>query len=112
MLAIQAPSGVAAITPARLDRPFPAEIARSTSGPRPNTSWLPSASRMTWPDAVLTCAATDPGYAPAARATIPGSGDGGLLHGRDSFPVSRRRAPPWAPARTGRGQHRRGGDRD
>ena len=60
ILAIHAPSGVAAITPARRESPRPAVIARSTSGPRPNTSWLPSESRMTWPDAVLTCAATGP----------------------------------------------------
>ena len=46
---------------ARRESPRPADIARSTSGPRPNTSWLPSARRMTWPDAaVLTCAATGP----------------------------------------------------
>jgi hypothetical protein len=35
-------------------------MAKSTSGPLPNTSWLPSVSRITWPDAVLTCAATEP----------------------------------------------------
>jgi hypothetical protein len=37
-LAIQAPSEVAAITPARRESPLPAEMAKSTSGPLPNTS--------------------------------------------------------------------------
>ena len=58
MLVIHAPAAIAVTMPARRDSPRPAATARSTSGPRPKTSWLPSAIRISWPDAVLTRALT------------------------------------------------------
>ena len=53
-LAIQAPAASTVTTPARRESPRPAATIRSTSGPRPKTSRLPSASSLFWPDAVLT----------------------------------------------------------
>ena len=58
MLATQAPPLTAVTTPARRESPRPAEIVRSASGPRPNTSLLPSGTAISWPDGVLTCALT------------------------------------------------------
>jgi hypothetical protein len=57
MLAIQAPPATALITPARRDSPRPAAIVRSASGPRPNTTLLPSGIPSTSPDGVVTRAA-------------------------------------------------------
>jgi hypothetical protein len=57
MLAIHAPAAIALITPARRDSPRPAAIVRSASGPRPNTSLLPSGIPTTRPDGVVTRAA-------------------------------------------------------
>ena len=54
MLVIHAPAVNAATMPARRDRPRPAATAKSTSGPRPKISWLPSVIRISWPDAVHT----------------------------------------------------------
>src|SRR6266516_589976 len=59
MLAIQAPPTTALITPARRDSPRPAAIVRSVSGPRPNTTRVPSGIPITTPDGILTCAATE-----------------------------------------------------
>src|SRR5919198_689967 len=58
MLATQTPPVTAAIRPARRDSPRPASMVRSASGPRPNTSRFPSGIPITWPDGVLTRAAT------------------------------------------------------
>ena len=46
MLVIHAPAGIAVTMPARRDSPRPAATARSTSGPRPKTTWFPSAIRI------------------------------------------------------------------
>jgi len=46
MLVIHAPAGIAVTMPARRDSPGPAATARSTSGPRPKTSWFPSPTRI------------------------------------------------------------------
>src|ERR1035438_7984771 len=57
MLATQTPPFTAVTTPARRERPRPAEIVRSAFGPRPNTSLLPSGIAITRPDGAATCAA-------------------------------------------------------
>src|SRR5579859_538169 len=57
MLAIHAPAAIALITPARRDRPRPAAIVRSASGPLPKTSLLPSGIPTTRPEGVVTRAA-------------------------------------------------------
>ena len=57
ILAINAPAAIALITPARRESPRPAAIVRSASGPRPNTSLLPSGIPTTWPEGVVTRAA-------------------------------------------------------
>src|SRR5215471_8778374 len=63
MLAIQTPAAIALITPARRDNPRPAGMVRSASGPRPNTSLLPSGMPTTSPDGVVTRAAAGlPGW--------------------------------------------------
>src|SRR5215469_6488284 len=63
MLAIQTPAATALITPARRDNPRPAGMVRSASGPRPNTSLLPSGMPTTSPDGVVTRAAAGlPGW--------------------------------------------------
>src|SRR5262249_7684121 len=72
MLAIQAPAASALITPARRDSPRPAAMVRSASGPRPNTSLLPSGMPTTSPDRVATrTAAGLPGWCAIALLSAP-----------------------------------------
>src|SRR6516225_12207713 len=82
MLATQAPAAIALITPARRDSPRPAGMVRSASGPRPNTSLLPSGMPTTSPDGVVTRAAAElPGWCAMAllSARMPmGAGSASL----------------------------------
>src|SRR5215469_12087685 len=72
MLAIQTPAATALITPARRDNPRPAGMVRSASGPRPNTSLLPSGMPTTSPDGVVTRAAAGlPGWCAIALLSAP-----------------------------------------
>src|SRR6516162_9063484 len=87
MLAIHAPAAIALITPARRDSPRPAGMVRSASGPRPNTSLLPSGMPTTSPDGVVTRAAAGlPGWCAMAllSARMPmGAGSASLGLGDD-----------------------------
>src|SRR5450755_2765990 len=86
MLAIQTPSATALMTPARRDSPRPTETVRSASGPRPNTSRLPSGIPTISPDGVLTRAATAlVGW--GAIALLPAGLAVGMLLGRRADPA-------------------------
>src|SRR5581483_8297425 len=98
MLAIQAPPLTALITPARRDSPRPAAMVRSASGPRPNTTLLPSGMPSTSPDGVVTRAAAElvgwdaiagPCHRPSSREvpTTQGSGSRECRSGRHTGPA-------------------------
>src|SRR5437660_1233448 len=107
MLAIHAPADIALITPARRDSPRPAAIVRSASGPRPNTSLLPSGIPTTRHEGVVTRAAGNVPR-PGPIAPPPRCGfcvhSAGKSHGRNPMRPARQ-ADPFSelglPARPG-----------
>src|SRR5215472_9549311 len=87
MLATQAPPAIALITPARRDNPSPPGMTRSASGPRPNTSRVPSGIGVTVPSGLVTCAEScvtlNPGWLRWCAGVLAGSlgsAPGGRIH--------------------------------
>ncbi len=102
MLATHAPPLTAAMSPARRDSPRPTAIIRSTSGPRPKTSWPPTGIPITSPDGVPTRAADAVESSAVTSSHVPRPSST-PRPGRSVRPRDRAKVPPNSGMRNTRG---------